>query len=257
MSQLENTQISFSEQQHSPVVPINEMLQKYTKRWPLFLLSLVLTFSLSFGYLYFKTPQYEASSSVLVKDDRKNSGLNETALFEDLGILMGRGNLDNEIEVFKSRSLMKGLVKKFHLNVSILEKHQPTNIDFFPNYPFSVNVTEYDSLPISQTRQFSITILNSKTYTFESEKDNISETCVFGANVKSPSGSFTLIPSITFLNAHIGKTFLVTLTDEDAAITAYLKKLKVEAVNNKANVIRLSLSDPVPARAVNMLDALV
>jgi capsular exopolysaccharide synthesis family protein len=257
MSQIENNNYSFAEQQHSSAVPINEMLQKYTKRWPLFLLSLVLTFSVSFGYLYFKTPQYEASSSVLVKDDRKNSGLNETAMFEDLGILMGRGNLDNEIEVFKSRSLMKGLVKKFHLNVSILEKHQPTNIDLFPNYPFSINISEYDSLPISYSSKFSIQILNNQTYKFESETDNVSEIYVFGTKVSNSAGSFTIEPSTRFLKAHIGKTFLVSITNEDAAISAYQKKLKVEAVNNKANVIRLSLSDPVPARAVNMLNALV
>ena len=257
MSQLETPNFSFSEQQHSTAVPINEILQKYTNRWPLFLLSLVLTFSISFGYLYFKTPQYEASSSVLVKDDRKNSGLNETALFEDLGILMGRGNLDNEIEVFKSRSLMKGLVKKFRLNVSILEKHQPTHIDHYPNYPFSVNVLFSDSLSIPQVSQFSIQILNNQTYKLESEKDNISEIYLFGTKVSNSSGSFTIEPSSAFLNAHIGKTFLVSLTNEDAAISAYQKKLKVEAVNNKANVIRLSLTDPVPARAVNMLNALV
>ena len=257
MSQLENNHFSFSEHPHSTAVPINEMLQKYIKRWPLFLLSLVFTFSVSFGYLYFKTPQYEASSSVLVKDDRKNSGLNETALFEDLGILMGGGNLDNEIEVFKSRSLMKGLVKKFRLNVSILEKHQPTLIDHYPNYPFSVNVLFSDSLPIAQSSKFSIQILNNKTYKFESETDNISEIYVFGTKVSNSSGSFTIEPSTTFLKAHIGKTFLISLTNEDAAISAYQKKLKVEAVNNKANVIRLSLTDPVPSRAVNMLDALV
>ena len=257
MSQLENNNYSFSEQQHSNAVPLNEIIRKYTKRWPLFLLSLALTFSISFGYLYFKTPQYEASSSVLVKDERKNSGLNETALFEDLGILMGGGNLDNEIEVFKSRSLMKGLVKKFRLHVSILEKHQPTLIDHYPNYPFSVNVLFSDSLPIPQSSQFSIQILSNQTYKFESEKDNVSEIYVFGTKVSNSSGSFTIEPSRKSLTAHIGKTFLVTLSNEDAAISAYQKKLKVEAVNNKANVIRLSLTDPVPARAVNMLNALV
>ena len=92
----------------------------------------------------------------------------------------------------------------------------------------------------------------------EAKKFNlISEIYLFGSKVSNSSGSFSIEPSTTFLKAHIGKTFLVSITNEDAAISAYQKKLKVEAVNNKANVIRLSLTDPVPARAVNMLNALV
>ena len=95
------------------------MLFKYIIRWPWFIASVI--FCLVCAWLYLKTitPVYNISASMIIKDNKKggNTG-NDLSAFEDLGIISSSQNIDNEIEILRSKSLIKDVVSELELYIS-------------------------------------------------------------------------------------------------------------------------------------------
>ena len=95
------------------------MLFKYIIRWPWFIASVI--FCLVCAWLYLKTitPVYSISASIIIKDNKKggNTG-NDLSAFEDLGIISSSQNIDNEIEILRSKSLIKDVVSELGLYIS-------------------------------------------------------------------------------------------------------------------------------------------
>src|SRR6478736_8075166 len=87
---------------------IRAALDKYLAHWKWFVLGVFVTVFLAFLYLRYATPQYQASTTILVKDEKKGGMLSELSAFADLGIAGGtNSNVDNEIEILKSRTIVE------------------------------------------------------------------------------------------------------------------------------------------------------
>lgn len=128
-------------------VNLREQLDKYIVHWKWFVLSAFLCLVLAFLYLRYTTPNYEASTSVLVKDEKKGGMLSELSAFSDLGLGGGSvNNVDNEIEILKSRTLVESTIKQLNLNVNLLVEGNVVDRDIYGVSPVSVhflNRTEF------------------------------------------------------------------------------------------------------------------
>src|SRR5436190_16694509 len=85
---------------------------KYSPYWPLFLLFLVITGIGARIYLRYKTPVYETTASILIKDEKK--GEDDSKIIESLNLLSTKKIIENEMEVMKSKTLMLQVVRKLH-----------------------------------------------------------------------------------------------------------------------------------------------
>src|SRR4051812_3641102 len=96
---------------------ILNIIQRYIAYWKWFLLSVILSVLLALLYIRYQAPLYQVDATILIKDDKKGGGLSELSAFEDLGLLKKTNNIDNEIEILKSRALMTLVAKELRLNV--------------------------------------------------------------------------------------------------------------------------------------------
>ena len=113
----QNTQI-----QEEDSINLREELEKYLVHWKWFLLSIVIAVFGAFIFLKFATPQYSVSSSLLIKDE-DSSLSSELSAFQDLGMLgAGQSNIDNEIQILKSRALAETVLKDLNLNIGYFKK---------------------------------------------------------------------------------------------------------------------------------------
>ena len=93
-------------------INIREEVEKYVLQWRWFVFSALIFISIALFYLRYATPVYKSTTTILVKDDRKGGIANELAAFSELGILSGaKSNVDNEIEIIKSRTLIEKTIK--------------------------------------------------------------------------------------------------------------------------------------------------
>lgn len=65
-------------------VDYKELLFRYIIHWPWFVASLLVCLIGAWGYLYFQTPVYQISASIMIKDDKKGGG--GSADLESLGL---------------------------------------------------------------------------------------------------------------------------------------------------------------------------
>ena len=98
---------------------IRQQLERYLINWKWFLLSALFFLTLAFLYLRYTTPIYNISATVLIKDDKKGGLASELGSFGDIASLSGvKSNIDNELEVLKSRTLVQKTVRDLELNIS-------------------------------------------------------------------------------------------------------------------------------------------
>ncbi len=84
---------------------LSQIWFKYFPYWPLFLILLLVAMTGAWFYIRYKTtPFYIASSSILIKDEKK--GQDETKMIESLNQLSAKKIIENEIEVIQSRELL-------------------------------------------------------------------------------------------------------------------------------------------------------
>ena len=87
------------------------------KRWPLFVVSLLLSMCFAIYHLYTAQPQYTRETQLLIKEESKNNKVSVSDLTEDLGTFSGNTNVNNELSRIQSPTLIKNVVKKLHLDM--------------------------------------------------------------------------------------------------------------------------------------------
>jgi hypothetical protein len=97
-------------------IDIRDLVYIFLDKWYLFVISLIILTSLGYLYLKTQTPLYETKATVLVKTDQ--SGPEDMFLLEDLGLNMGKNNIENEIGAFKSPDLIAKIVTSLELHTT-------------------------------------------------------------------------------------------------------------------------------------------
>ena len=77
-------------------------------------------FAATFSYLKFALPKYQATASLIIKDEKK--GNDDSRLMESLNLIGSKKIIENEIEVLKSRPVIETVIKKMHLYAEVYIK---------------------------------------------------------------------------------------------------------------------------------------
>lgn len=106
-------------------IDIQELLFKYLIHWPWFVGAVIVCLISAYIYLYVATPVYNISATVLIKDDKKGGSSNNVAGLDELGLsglITSSQSIDNEIEVLRSKTLVKEVVNYLNLYVNVSSK---------------------------------------------------------------------------------------------------------------------------------------
>ncbi|NDP20107.1 MAG: polysaccharide biosynthesis tyrosine autokinase [Paludibacter sp.] len=94
------------------------MFIRYISHWKWVVVSLFVCLSVALIYLKFTLPSYEVTTSILLKDDQKGSGSAEMNAFKEMGLFTQKNNVDNELEVLKTRTLVEQVVRELGTNAN-------------------------------------------------------------------------------------------------------------------------------------------
>src|ERR1700690_4339423 len=99
---------------------IQQVVSKYLPYWPMFMAAIIIAAGLGYIYLRYTTPVYEATATILIKDEKK--GNEDSKLMESLDQISSKKIVENEIEIIQSRTLMVNVVKALSLYAPVYEK---------------------------------------------------------------------------------------------------------------------------------------
>jgi tyrosine-protein kinase Etk/Wzc len=235
--------------------PVKEVLLKYLTRWPWFLAGLVLALAGGFSYLYLAIPQHEAQATILIRDDSKGGGgLNEVVAFEDLGILTRKSNLENEIEILKSRTIMLRVVHELGLNFRYYTEKRPRNFELYLNPPFIIEAA--DSGSEIESALFYIDKTDNGAYTIVDLNGKSLLNVLTDMPFTTRSGKIIIRENKGYSGPLKGR-YLVQTESASKTASAYAARLKIESADAKSNVIRIKLKDPIQEKAVDILQSLI
>ena len=126
---------------------IKHLIFPYIIHWKWILISIFISLSIAFIYLRYSTPTYGVVAKVLIKDEDKGNIPSEMSAFKDLSSMMGgtKNNIENEIEIFKSRSLISKVVKDLKLNISYFDISGITKKELFEETNYKLYILNGDS----------------------------------------------------------------------------------------------------------------
>ena len=134
---------------------VKDMFFKYARFIPLFILSVAIALLVAWVYLRYATPIYTAQGSILIKNEsNRPGGGGGDDKFEDLFMNSGTSNIQNEMEVLKSRPLMGRVVKALDLDVNYFAVGKIRSPNIYKNRPFNLQILEIDD----STKGFSLHI---------------------------------------------------------------------------------------------------
>ena len=129
-------------------IDVKELLFKYLIHWPWFVGSVVSCLIAAWVYLYVSTPVYNISATVLIKDDKKGGSAGMLSGLESLGLdgmISSSQNIDNEIEVLRSKTIVKEVVEDLGLYISYADKDEFPSKNLYKTSPVQVSLTPQEA----------------------------------------------------------------------------------------------------------------
>lgn len=261
---MDNQSSQFSEvENNSNSINISEIIKPYLRRWPWFILSAFVALIIGYISLRFITPIYNVQTSVLIKDARNSSPI----MGSDLGILpdlSGLGGLKtnsiaNEIEILKSKKMMREVVINQNLQVNVIGKGRVTKLELYKaTCPINVKVieekqSEKPATPVKLTIDKDKLILTSKSLTKEI-------VTTYGKTISLPFANIIITKNKEFAPGNLGvdmKNLELQISTADAKVNSLQGSLSVDLANKEATVVRLGLNYPQIRKAEDILNNLV
>ena len=140
----------FNEAQESKEenIDVKELLFKYLIHWPWFVGAVVACLIAAWVYLYMSTPVYNISATVLIKDDKKGGSAGMLSGLESLGLdgmVSSSQNIDNEIEVLRSKTIVKEVVEDLGLYISYTDEDEFPSRNIYKTSPVQVSLTPQEA----------------------------------------------------------------------------------------------------------------
>lgn len=249
----------------SAVIDLKSILFKYLRYWYLFLACMVICIGFAFLFLARAIPEYRVQSTLLIKDDKKGPAGAGGAMFSDLDIFGSSKNIDNEIEILKSKTLMQRVIKELNLQTSYYEESFLKAKEIYGrDLPLRLIINNLDSTQFDEEMGFRVHILSNNSFELEEVKEEEGDeevelnTYKFGQDIKKPYGNFTIIANPNDPSFIKGKTFIIQHHNIKKLSDFYNKiLLNIETVNKSASVIMISFISPVKEKSIDIINTLI
>ena len=238
--------------------------------WHWFLLSLLLCIGGAVAYLKLTEPVYRVSARMLIKGEEKN-GNNSQMLskMEDFGFLTNSNGIENEMEILKSRILLRDVVKDLKLYTEyrrveqilkpIIYGKQPVNVDLDPVHLDSIDrelLNGLNSIEMTLYRDGQYYIVQGQTLL------NDEVTGTFNRKFKTLPATFRCsLGSLTFM-ANTGHDLDTTsvcaikILPPMQVATNYLRAMNIEPTSDQTSIALLTLKDKNVKRGMDFLQHL-
>ncbi len=236
---------NYSEQE--PSVNYRELIFKYLNYWPWFVGSVVACVAVAFLYLKMATPVYNVSAAIIIKDDKKGGSMaSEMAAFEDLGLFAQSTNFDNELEVLKSKSLIKQVILEMNAYSSYTVRQGLRYVELYKESPLLVEMTPQENDLLQGVVEMHITIQPDSSIHVTGTYHEADEEVDFSGGVaKLPGFLRTPAGRITFAYRHDApaldhQELKVLVSPAMAVAKGALESLSIEPTSKTTSVAILS-----------------
>ena len=241
--------------------------------WKLIVFSVIVCMAAAFVYLRFAVPGYRVTAKILLQDKSKGSFTSSADMLADFGFQTQNTSVENEIEVIKSMSVVRGAVAKSGLNVSyavpgvtnwpIYKEKSPVKVSYGADVD---GVTSIDSLANLHTPV-------RMRFVFDKDGNAALEySCFVNPSSSEPKEFKTKVDSYPYiLNTPVGNLLiekneavpcaggelLVTVNPLESVALSLMSALSIAPVSRNSSVAVLAINTPLPGNGIDFLNAVI
>ena len=242
-------------------IDFHAMLFRYIIRWPWFVASIILCLAGAWLHLRQTTPVYNISASVVIKDDKKggNSGGNLTAL-EGLGLVSSVSNIDNEIEILRSKTLIKHVVSELNLYTTYSAPGSFNDVELYKSSPVRVGLTPQEADKLSGPALFELTLSPGNTLDVKATVGGDAYSKRFTklpALLTTPAGTFTFTLAHDSVTVKEPQTLTAVVSNPLWTAKGYAGALSVEPTSKTTSIVIVSLKNTNKRRGEDFINKLI
>lgn len=268
MSQSQNINL----QEEDDFKKITELI---VRNYKLFIAGIIVALGLAYIINRFSIPVYKISSSVLIKEDTKQSGSRDVNDYLNSDLFRINQNFQNELWVLKSFPVIEQTVKNLDLSVSYYRKKGFQYLDAYKNAPFHIVLQRNHVQPINvrfyisflNNEYFQLSAESGKTsfYNFENDeiefkKDSWSflKNGKLGELIESSDLAFTVESNSTKkVPDKEASSYGFEITDIPSLITRLEKVFEFNSIDKSATVVEISFKSESLIKGIDLVNELM
>ncbi|MFT4804395.1 MAG: tyrosine-protein kinase Etk/Wzc [Psychroserpens sp.] len=213
-------------------IDIKKYLFWFIFNWYWILASVIISLSIAYINNRYTAPQFLVKSTLLIDEENKSLS---SSLIEDMDFLGSKVNIENEIAILKSYSLIKKVVDSLHLNKQVFSVGRFKDTELFgEEVPFTVKIL-HDSL----NRPFTIEIRTISSDQIEVNYEDKSEILEIIDSVYIKN-SIAIYKS-PIINADKNNQYRITFTPIEDFSKGLIKRISSSTLSKDVSIVELSI----------------
>jgi capsular exopolysaccharide synthesis family protein len=236
---------------NKPKFSVREILVKYLSHFPLFILSMVLCLGAALMYIRYKVPIYKASVQLLVRNSEKAG--NQSDLISEAVSGVRSINLDNEMQLIRTKRLLEKVVQLGEFNVIYSKEGNIKTSDAYKATPFYFHALHIPDSSLIYT--FKIKKYNNVGG--EIELKNKTKQFTWGDSINLYNFSFRLNKNEVIAKDATTDPYIIRWLPVQYAAGIMQSNLTIGTLSQKTSVLVLGLSGESRTKVFDFLNLFV
>lgn len=233
-----------------------KLLKKYIFYWPLFFLSLAIFLVGAYFYIKYSVPIYPINATLEFKNVKTpGGGYSDRNSLQSLDQISTPVIFENEIAVIKSKNNMLQVVNQLGLWINYAKKDGISVTDLYKISPVTFQFIKAPALIDPKGINLDIIIKDGNTFIIKDKEGKQTE-FAFGQNIQSNFGLWKLDHNATIEN-YLGANIKINVASPSIVADNYVGALKSSLENKDVPFVNLTISDAVPKRGEDVLNAVL
>lgn len=233
--------------------------------WKWFIVSIVGCLLCAFVYLRYATPVYRVQATIMINDEKKGSFQNQMMAMQDFGFMTTTGGIDNEIEILRSKSMIKQAVLDLGIYTTYRLEGRFSSRTIYGKYPVDAYISRSDLDKMTKGITLQISQPDSLAYTIEyeymdpvtREETEYKKTVnTLPYTVKTPVGDIYLSKGEAE-GLGENRTLYISIVPPIRMAKACLASLSIEPTSKTTSVAYISYLDVNKKRGIDFVNSLV
>ena len=248
----------FQNEDKGDMVSVMELIALFLRHWYWIVVGIVLAMGGAYLYLRYTTPIYKVSSSVVLKEEGRKGSSAMPGTLEELAMMGSVSNVENELYILKSRSMIRSVINRLDLHTSYIVEGRIKSTDLYTQSPVIVDMAQSDLDQLKETIRFEMQMESALSVRIIGTiaGKSVDTTCAqLPALLMTDWGaiSFTHRPGV-----NVNYSLLhVSIEHPDKVIGTYRSNLEVKQASRQATVIDISLNTPYREKGRDFINTLI
>jgi len=227
--------------------------------WYFHLFALVFAVVCAYLYLNYTIPSYRVTSTVLIHDEgAANFPDIESNLLQGFTAGPGAENLDNQMLILTSWSMMKEALEGISLDTECYKKGLLRDVSYYPLNPIRFEANSEGSIP--ENVEFVFSKYNGREFHISANDPNyqLDTTIFFAQDIIVDNDTFKIYPNpevSDFVNT--SKKIFFRFNSIESLLADFQKRLIVETASREGTILKLSLEGTNKAQDIMFLNNLI